>query len=155
LVSKQWAALLRKIIDRNSLIPISKAQQFTTYVDGQTAMSLHIVQGERELAKDCRSLAHFELTNIPPMSATLPRIQVTFTIDADGLLTVSALEESTEQKQEIIVKPSYGLTEEEMTQMLFASMEHGKQDIETRLLIEAKVEAESVLAALEKSASYR
>lgn len=143
--------LVEKIIDRNSPIPIAKMQEFTTYVDGQTAMSLHIVQGERELAKDCRSLGHFDFKNIPPMSATMPRIQVTFMVDADGLLIVSAHEETTGAKQEIIVKPSYGLDETEITQMLYDSMSHGEDDLNQRFLIELKVEAQAVLTALEKA----
>ncbi|MDP1723326.1 MAG: Fe-S protein assembly chaperone HscA [Alphaproteobacteria bacterium] len=143
--------LVEKIIDRNSPIPTAKMQEFTTYVDGQTAMSLHIVQGERELAKDCRSLGHFEFKNIPPMSATMPRIQITFMVDADGLLIVSAHEETTGAKQEIVIKPSYGLDEAEITQMLYDSINHGEDDLNQRFLIELKVEAQSVLTALEKA----
>lgn len=143
--------IVEKIIERNTTIPVSKTHEFTTYVDGQTGLSLNIVQGERELAKDCRSLAQFELLGIPPMPANMARIKVTFTIDADGLLTVSAKEESTQTEQEIIVKPSYGLTTEKMTEMLMDSLNHGTEDLEKRLLIEAEIEAESVLTALDKS----
>lgn len=143
--------LVEKIIDRNSPIPTAKMQEFTTYVDGQTSMSLHIVQGERELAKDCRSLGHFEFKNIPPMSATMPRIQITFMVDADGLLIVSALEKTTGTKQEIVIKPSYGLDEAEISKMLYDSINHGEDDLNQRFLIELKVEAQSVLTALEKA----
>ena len=137
-----------KIIQRNTPIPVAVTQEFTTYQDGQTGMKLHIVQGEREMVGDCRSLAHFELAGIPPMKAGVARIKLTFTIDADGLLTVSASEETTGTHQEIAVRPSYGLREGEIEQMLRDSMEHARSDVARRLLTEARVEGQrSVLAA--------
>ena len=146
--------MVEKIIPRNTTIPVAKAQEFTTYVDGQTAMVVHATQGEREMVGDNRSLARFELHGIPPMAAGAARIQVTFTVDADGLLTVTAKEKSTGKEAKVAVKPSYGIDEAEMADMLYESMKHAKVDIEERLLVEARVEAgrnlNAVSAALTK-----
>jgi molecular chaperone HscA len=133
--------LVEKVIPRNTPIPVAKAQEFTTYMDGQSAMAVHVVQGEREMVDQNRSLARFELRGIPPMTAGAARIKVTFAVDADGLLTVSAAEESTGIEAEVAVKPSYGIDEEEMASMLYDSMKNAKQDMEARLLGESKVEA--------------
>jgi molecular chaperone HscA len=140
--------LVEKVIPRNTPIPAAAAQEFTTYQDGQNAMLIHVVQGERELVAQNRSLARFELHGIPPMTAGAARIRVTFAVDADGLLNVSAEERTTGVLQSVEVKPSYGLSEEEMVRMLRDSMEHGQADMEARLLAEARVEAERVLLAL-------
>ncbi|MBN9412675.1 MAG: Fe-S protein assembly chaperone HscA [Candidatus Paracaedimonas acanthamoebae] len=146
--------VVEKIIERNSPLPVSKIQEFTTHEEGQTAMLLHIVQGERELVQDCRSLARFELHGIPPLPAGIARIQVQFTVDVDGLLTVTAKEKTTGISQYIEIKPSYGLSECDLLEMISTSLTHGHQDLEARLLIEAKVEAERIqkvtLDALEK-----
>ena len=141
--------IVEKVIDRNTPIPVAKSQDFTTYQDGQTGMILHVVQGERETVDNCRSLARFELTNIPPMVAGAARIRVTFTVDAEGLLTVSAEEKTTNKVASIEVKPSFGLTDDDMARMLSESFEHGREDIERRMLIEARVEAERVMLALD------
>jgi Fe-S protein assembly chaperone HscA len=143
--------VVSKIILRNSTIPASGREMFTTGVDNQTAVDVHVLQGERELAADCRSLARFKLRGIPPMPAGLPRIEVRFQIDANGILSVSAREQRTEIEQTIEVKPSYGLTEDEVERMLIESFEHAEADFEARLLIEARNEAESVVLATEKS----
>jgi Fe-S protein assembly chaperone HscA len=140
-----------KIILRNSTIPASGREMFTTGVDGQTAVDVHVLQGERELATDCRSLARFRLRGIPPMPAGLPRIEVRFQIDANGILSVSAKELRTDIEQAIDVKPSYGLTDAEVERMLIDSFEHAEADFEARLLIEARNEAETVVHATEKS----
>jgi molecular chaperone DnaK len=140
-----------KIILRNSTIPASGSEMFTTGVDNQTAVDIHVVQGERELVGDNRSLARFRLRGIPPMPAGLPRVQVQFQIDANGILSVTASELRTEVEQTIEVKPSYGLTDEEVERMLLDSFEHAEADIAARLLIDARNEAESVVAATEKS----
>ncbi|HZI80698.1 MAG TPA: Fe-S protein assembly chaperone HscA [Vicinamibacterales bacterium] len=140
-----------KIILRNSTIPASGREMFTTGVDGQTAVDVHVLQGERELAADCRSLARFRLRGIPPMPAGLPRIEVRFQIDANGILSVGAKELRTDIEQTIDVKPSYGLTDAEVERMLIDSFEHAEADFEARLLIDARNEAESVVSATEKS----
>ncbi|MBF0423758.1 MAG: Fe-S protein assembly chaperone HscA [Magnetococcales bacterium] len=139
--------IVEKIIARNSPIPTARSQDFTTFKDGQTAMAIHVVQGERELVADCRSLARFELRGIPPMTAGAARIRVTFQVDADGLLTVSAREQTTGVEQSVAVKPSYGLSDEEITRMLREAMVHGEEDWRQRLLHEARVESERVLSA--------
>jgi len=133
--------IVEKVVERNTPIPVSRAQEFTTYQDGQNAMALHVVQGEREMVDQCRSLARFELDGIPPMVAGAARIRVTFSVDADGLLTVSAKEATTGVESRIEVKPSYGLTEDEMAAMLRASIDNAQDDMERRLLTEARVEA--------------
>jgi Fe-S protein assembly chaperone HscA len=143
--------VVSKIVLRNSTIPASGREMFTTGVDNQTAVDIHVLQGERELASDCRSLARFRLRGIPPMPAGLPRIEVRFQIDANGILSVGARELRTEVEQTIEVKPSYGLTEQEVERMLIESFEHAEADFEMRMLIEARNEAESVVQATEKS----
>jgi molecular chaperone DnaK (HSP70) len=142
--------VVQKIILRNSTIPATGREMFTTGVDNQTAVDIHVLQGERELASDCRSLARFRLRGIPPMVAGLPRIEVQFQIDANGILSVGARELRTEVAQTIEVKPSYGLTDQEVERMLIESFEHAEADFEARLLIEARNEAESVIHATEK-----
>jgi Fe-S protein assembly chaperone HscA len=143
--------VVSKIIMRNSLVPASGRDAFTTGVDNQTSVEIHVLQGERELAADCRSLGRFRLSGIPPMPAGLPRVEVRFQIDANGILTVAATELRTGIEQQIEVKPSYGLTDEEVMRMLTESFEHAEADIEARLLIEARNEAETVINATEKS----
>jgi len=143
--------LVEKVIPRNTTIPVARAQEFTTYKDGQTMMAIHVLQGERELVDDCRSLARFVLKGIPPLTAGIAVIRVTFNIDADGLLSVTALEKSTGIESSIQVKPSYGLEQSEIADMIQSSMTNAKEDIAARMLREQKIDAIRMLEALELS----
>jgi molecular chaperone DnaK len=143
--------VVARIIPRNSTIPASATEHFTTGVDGQTNVAIHVVQGERELASDCRSLARFDLKGIPPMTAGMPRIEVKFLIDADGILQVAAREQRSAQQAQIEVKPTYGLTDEQVETMILDSFDHAEEDFARRLLIEARNEAESILTKVEQS----
>jgi Fe-S protein assembly chaperone HscA len=146
--------VVAKIIQRNSTIPASATEHFTTGVDGQTNVAIHVVQGEREMAKDCRSLARFDLKGIPPMVAGLPRIEVKFLIDANGILHVSAREQRSGKEAEVEVKPTYGLTDEQVETMILDSFDNAETDIQERQTIEAKNEAETILNAVEKGKSH-
>ncbi len=143
--------VMSKIIPRNSTVPASANESFTTYVKGQTNVKIHVLQGERELVDDCRSLAEFDLKNIPPMPAGLPRIDVKFLIDADGILNVSAMEKRTNTYQSVDIKPTYGLTDEQVETMILDSFEHAEEDIDARLVIEARNEGRTVLDACVRS----
>jgi Fe-S protein assembly chaperone HscA len=143
--------VVAKIIQRNSTIPASASESFTTGVDGQTNVAIHVLQGEREMAKDCRSLARFDLKGIPPMTAGMPRIEVKFLIDANGILHVSALEQRSSSQAEVSVKPAYGLTDEQVESMILESFDHAEEDIHNRQLVEARNEAENILSKVEKA----
>lgn len=140
-----YGGLLERVILRNSPIPVAVTKEFTTYADNQTAMQFHIVQGEREMVKDCRSLARFELTNIPPLKAGMARIEVTFAIDADGILSVSALEKQTGRSQTVVVKPTYGLDTDEVNRILENAYKNAVEDYEQRVLQESITAAESLI----------
>jgi Fe-S protein assembly chaperone HscA len=146
--------VVAKIIQRNSTIPASATEHFTTGVDGQTNVAIHVVQGEREMANDCRSLARFDLKGIPPMSSGLPRIEVKFLIDANGILHVSAREQRSGKEAEIEVKPTYGLTDEQVETMILDSFDYAEQDFAVRQLVEARNEATTILGAVEKAPTH-
>jgi molecular chaperone HscA len=139
-----------KLIPRNTTIPTAAAQVFTTFQDGQTAIDIHVVQGERELVADCRSLARFRLAGLPPLAAGMTRVEVRFEVNADGLLSVSAREQATGAEQTISVKPTHGLTDEQVEQMLLDSIEHAEEDMHARQLAEQRVEAQRILADASK-----
>jgi molecular chaperone HscA len=148
---EMMGGIVEKIILRNSTIPASARQQFTTYADGQTGMVIHVVQGERELARDCRSLARFTLKGIPPMPAGIARVEITYAVDADGILRVQASELETGLEQKIEVKPTHGLTEEEVEKMLVESIEHAEEDVTERYVREWRIEGEGILGSLERA----
>jgi molecular chaperone HscA len=143
--------LAERIVPRNQTIPTAMAQDFTTYKDGQTALALHVVQGERDLVADCRSLARFELRGIPPMAAGAAKIRVTFTVDADGLLSVAAKELGSGVESQITVKPSYGLSDDQIATMLKDSFSTAQQDMKSRVLIEARVDADRMVLATQSA----
>lgn len=147
---EMMGGIVDKIIYRNSTIPVKKTKEFTTYADNQTGMKIHIVQGEGEFAKDCRSLGEFEIKNIPPMIAGLAQVSITFNLDADGLLTVSAIEKLTNSSAKIIVKPSFSLNEDQVKEMLLKSLKNSKEDIKLRLLTQAILDANSDLSIIKK-----
>ncbi len=142
-------SVVAKVLHRNQTIPATAQQEFTTYADGQTGMDFHVVQGEREMVDDCRSLARFKLSGLPPAAAGMGRVMVTFNVDADGILDVSAEEETTGKRAAVQVKPSYGLDDETIERMILESYEHAEDDVHQRLLADARVEAERIVAALE------
>ena len=147
---EMMGGIVDKIILRNSTIPISKTKEFTTYADNQTAMKLHIVQGENEFAQDCRSLAKFEIKNIPPMLSGIARVAVTFNLDADGLLTVSAIEKITQSSAKIVVKPSFSLDDQQIKSMLLKSLENSQSDIQKRLLTQTIIDTDHDITIIEK-----
>ncbi len=148
---EMMGGVAEKILFRNQTIPATAQQEFTTYADGQTGMDFHVVQGERELIQDCRSLARFKLSGIPPMAAGMGRVLVTFSVDADGILHVAAEEKTTGKRASVQVKPSYGLDDETVERMILDSFQHAERDVDERMVIEARVEAERMLAALRRA----
>lgn len=148
---EMMGGLVERIVPRNQTLPTAMAQDFTTYQDGQTALALHVVQGERDLASDCRSLARFELRGIPPMAAGAARIRVTFTVDADGLLSVTALEQVSGVQSQVQVKPSYGLADEDIARMLQEGFATAEEDMQTRALVEARVDLDRLILATESA----
>jgi molecular chaperone HscA len=143
--------VVEKLVPRNSTLPAGARQTFTTFADGQTGLDIHVVQGERELVDQCRSLARFRLRDIPPMPAGMARVEISFLVDADGILTVSAREESTGVEQTVQVRPSYGLDDGEIERLLLDSYEHAEDDLRERAMREQRVQGEQILAALERA----